>query len=336
MATQGRAFWAIDDLSMVQQKGEELPNQSLKVFAVNDAYRADNDGINHNSRHKVVLHNAGANPAPGVIFNYYLKNVTDSSNVSITIFDKQHKEIKTFSSNAKEEANKLDFDAGLNKFAWNMLYPPGEKVDGLILWNGGVGQVEAAPGKYTARFRLEKDSVDVPFIINPNPNYDFTEADYDAKVAFLLQIRDKFNEIQKAIKDIREVRTQIGEFTSRMNSPATKQIKTFADTITRQLTAVEESLYQTKSKSGEDMLNFPIRLNDKLAGLYGVAASGENPPSKQAKETFEVLGSQSDVQLKKLNKIMSSDIPALNKMILDQQVPPIGIKSNDLIKSRIN
>ena len=336
VATQGRAFWVIDDLSMVQQKSDELPGQNLKVFAVNDVYRADDDGVNHNRRHTVVLHNAGANPASGVIFNYYLKNVTDSSNVSVTIFDKQNRAIKTFSSKAKDEADKLDFDAGLNKFAWNMLYPPGEKVDGLILWNGGVGSVEAAPGKYMARFRLEKDSVDVPFVIRPNPNYDFTEADYDAQVAFLLQIRDKFNEIQKAIKDIRLVRTQIGDFTSRMNDPATQGIKTFADTITRRLTTVEESLYQTKSKSGEDMLNFPIRLNDKLAGLYGVAASGQNPPSKQAKETFEVLSAQTDVQLEKFNKIMSNDIPALNKMILDRQVPPIGVKNNDSIKSKIN
>jgi hypothetical protein len=76
------------------------------------------------------------------------------------------------------------------------------------------------------------------------------------------------------------------------------------------------------------VLNYPIRLNDKLAGLYGVAASGENPPSKQAKETFTDLSGQSDRQLEKLKKVMMNDIPALNKMILNAQVPLIGIKGD--------
>jgi len=325
VATQGRAFWVIDDLSLVQQKADELPTADLKVFDVNDTYRQRGD--DYESFHsKQVLHNAGANPIKGVIFNYYLNHVTDSSNVSVTIFDKQHKAIKTFSRNAKEDANKLDFSPGLNRIVWDQLYPPGEKIDGMILWNGGIGQVKAAPGTYTARFRVEKDSVDVPFVIKPNPQYDLTTADYDAQVSFLLQIRDKYNEVQKAIKNIRALRTQIGDFMERMNKPGTKEIKTVADTITKKLTVIEEALYQTKAKSGEDVLNYPIRLNDKLAGLFGVVNSGENPPSVQAKETFTELAALSDVQLAKLNKIVNIDIPALNKMILDKQVPPIGVK----------
>ncbi|WP_295791767.1 hypothetical protein [Mucilaginibacter sp.] len=325
VATQGRAFWVIDDLSLIQQKADELPATDLKVFAVNDSYRQRGDDYGY-VRGKTVLHNAGANPIKGVVFNYYLKHVTDSSNVSVTIFDKQNKPIKTFSRKAKEEKDKLDFNPGLNRFVWDMLYPAGEKIDGMILWNGGVGQVKAAPGTYSARFRLEKDSVDVPFVIKSNPQYDLTTADYDDKVGFLLQVRDKYNEVQKAIKNIRTLRTQTGDFAARTDKPATKEIKTLADTINKKLTAIEEALYQTKAKSGQDVLNYPIRLNDKLAGLYGVANSGENPPSKQAKETFTELASLCDVQLAKLNQVINNDIPALNKMILDKKVPPISVK----------
>jgi photosystem II stability/assembly factor-like uncharacterized protein len=325
VATQGRAFYVIDDLSMIQQKADELPEQNLKVFAVNDAYRAEGGGRRGRNR-RAAVQNAGANPPNGVVINYYLKNATDSSKVSITIFDKQNKPIRTFSRKAKETTDKIDFNPGMNQFVWDMLYPPGETIEGLILWTGGVGSVKAAPGKYTARFRFEKDSTDVPFVIKPNPNYKMTEADYDAQVGFLLQIRDKFNELQKAIKDIRALRTQINDFTSRMGKSGTKDIKTMADSINKKLTAVEEALYQTKSKSGQDPLNFPIRLNDKLSGVYGVVSSGETLPSKQAKETFAELAVESDVQLDKLKKIKSEDIPALNKLILAKQVPTIGIK----------
>jgi photosystem II stability/assembly factor-like uncharacterized protein len=326
VATQGRAFWSIDDLSMVQQKEEALPAQPLKVFAVNDAYRTEGSG-GRGRRRVVKIHNAGANPLAGSVFNYYVNNLTDSAAFSISIFDKAGKEIKTFSRKAKLPADKIMVSNGMNQFNWDMLYPPGETVDSLILWNGVVGSAKAAPGKYMARFRYEKDSAEVPFVIKPNPNYSLTEADYDQQVAFLLQLRTKFNEVQDAIKRIRQLRSQLKEFTGRLGKEKDNaDLKQVADSIVKKLTTVEEALYQTKSKSSQDVLNFPIRLNDKLAGLYGVASSGENPPSKQVKEAFADLSAQSDAQLAKLKAIMDTDIPAYNKMILASQVPVIGIK----------
>jgi photosystem II stability/assembly factor-like uncharacterized protein len=325
VATQGRAFWVIDDLGMIQQKTDAVPTENLKVFAVNDAYRTQGGGRRRRGA-RAALINAGANPPSGVEFNYYLKGATDSSNVSVTIFDKQQKVIKTFSRKAKETADKLDFNNGMNQFVWDMQYPPGETIDGLILWNGSIGSLKAAPGKYSARFKFEKDSVDVPFTILSNPTFKMTEADYDTQAAFLLQVRDKFNEVQKTIKNIRSLRTQINDFTPRLNKSNAKDIKTKADSIVKKLTDVEEKLYQTKSKSGQDVLNFPIRLNDKLAGLYGVAASGENLPSRQARETLAELGGESDVQIARYKNIVATDLPALNKLILEKQTPVFSIK----------
>jgi methyl-accepting chemotaxis protein len=154
-----------------------------------------------------------------------------------------------------------------------------------------------------------------------------TEKEYDAQVEFLLSVRDKFNEIQKSIKNIRSVRMQINDFTAKMDTIGTKEIKKMADSINKQMTAVEEALYQTKSKSGQDVLNFPIRLNDKIAGLYGETASGYMPPSKQSREAFVELGGQADVQLAKLKKIMDTDLKSLNKMINEKQLPVIGVKN---------
>ena len=326
VATQGRAFWIIDDLSVIQQKETPALEKKLHVFAVNDAYRTEGGGRRGRGQGSAPQ-NIGENPANGVVFNYHLKDADDSAKVSVSVFDKQKKLIKTFSRNAKEPTDKIEFSNGMNQFVWDMNYPAAEKVDGLILWNGGIGFTKAAPGKYSARFRYGKDSVDVPFIIKTDPNYRMTEADYDAQVGFLLGIRDKFSDIQKGIKNIRSVRTQINDFTAKMDSVDTKDIKKMADSINKQMTAVEEALYQTKSKSGQDVLNFPIRLNDKIAGLYGVAASGQNPPSKQSREAFAELGAQADVQLAKLKRIMDTDLKSFNKMINDKQLPVIGVKN---------
>jgi photosystem II stability/assembly factor-like uncharacterized protein len=326
VATQGRGFWLIDDLSVLQQKEKNVLDKKLFVFAVNESYRMEGSG---GRRKQNMPMNAGMNPPNGAIFNYWLKDANDSSKVSISVFDKGGSLIKTFSRDAKEDNNKLEFNSGMNQFVWDMLYPPAEKLDGLILWNGNVEGPKVAPGKYKARFRYGNDSADVSFVIKGDPNYAMTEADYDAQVGMLLLIRDKFSEVQKAIKNIRAVRTQINDFTSRMDTAKSKDIKALADTINKQLTKIEEALYQTKSKSGQDVLNFPIRINDKISGLYDVAASGYNVPSKPVKEAFADLSSQADVQLNKLKKIMAEDLMALNKLINDKQLPVIGLKKDN-------
>jgi photosystem II stability/assembly factor-like uncharacterized protein len=325
VATQGRAFWVIDDLTIVQQKSNSITAKNLHVFPINDAYRSEGGGRRRRGAGGTEQ-NIGANPPAGTVINYYLKGTTDSSKHSITIMDKTGKPIKTFSKSAKDPEDKLDYSEGMNQFTWDQNYPAAEKTDGMILWIGSIGSAKAAPGKYSARIRYNTDSVDVPFVIKADPVYKMTEADYDAQLAFLLQVRDKFNEIQIGIKNIRTVRTQINDLNGRIDAKANKDIKQMGDSINKQLTKIEEALYQTKSKSGQDVLNYPIRLNNKISALYNIAASGYAPPSKQAKETFADLSGQADVQLVKLKAILSNDLKQYNKMINDKQVPVIGIK----------
>jgi photosystem II stability/assembly factor-like uncharacterized protein len=322
VATQGRAFWVIDDLGIIQQLNADLTDKKLQVFDVNPAWRivASPFAGSFGS----IPRNAGMNPPSGVVFNYYVKDVPDSVKASITITDKNKKLIKTFATDSKDI--KLEVNKGVNQFVWNMQYPEAEKIEGMILWNGTPGTVIAPPGNYFAKFKVEKDSVEVPFVISADPNYKITQADYDAQFNFLSQVRDKFNEVQKAIKNIRSIRSQINDFTSRVGKDIPKEVKQAADTINKQLTAIEDSLYQTKAKSGQDVLNFPIRLNDKLSGLYDAAASGNMSPSRQVKDVFADLSRQADVLLSKLNKIISEDLPKFNQLIREKALPLIGIK----------
>jgi hypothetical protein len=206
-----------------------------------------------------------------------------------------------------------------------MQYPAAERIEGMILWNGNVGSPKAAPGRYTARFRYATDSTDVPFTIKADPNYKMTEPDYDAQVSFLLKISNKFSEVQKAIKDIRLIRSQLTDFTSRADSLG-KDLKPLADTINKKLTAVEEALYQTKAKSGQDVLNFPIRLNDKISGIYDFAASGNNPPSQQAIDSFTYLSAEADKQLNVFKQVMQNEVRRINQLIYQKTIPVIGVK----------
>ena len=98
-----------------------------------------------------------------------------------------------------------------------------------------------------------------------------------------------------------------------------------ADSLSKSLTAVEEKLHQTKAKSGQDVLNFPIRLDDKLGGVYDMASSGNMAPSKQAKDVFAVLATEVDVELAKLKSILDSGLKAFNKMIREKELPVVVI-----------
>jgi photosystem II stability/assembly factor-like uncharacterized protein len=323
VATQGRAIWVLDDLSLLQQMSLAISNKNIFVLDVNPAYRMQ---ANPFAGFLGTPKNAGTNPPAGTLFNYYLKDVQDSAKGSVSIFDKDHKLVKTFSTNAKEPNAKLEVSKGMNQFVWNLLYPEAEKIEGMILWNGVPGGIVAPPGNYYARFKVAKDSAEVPFIVIADPNYKTTQAEYVDQFTLLQTMMNKFNETQKAIKDIRELRSQINAFTGLQGKSIPKEIKALADSINKNLTSIEETLYQTKAKSGQDPLNYPIRLNDKLSGVFDAANSGNFAPSKQSREVYAELSGQVDTQLNKFKSIKEKDIPAFNEAIRQKALPVIGIK----------
>lgn len=326
VATQGRSLYILDDLGVLQQKNSSLLNKNLHVFDVNPAYRMPGGGRRRGGggNTAAAVPNAGTNPSNGVVFNYFLKSANDSTKLSIDIMDKQGKKIKTFSTSSKED--KIEISTGFNQFEWDMNYPVAETVEGLILWNGFVRGPKAAPGNYTARFKTGNDSTVVPFTILPDPNYKATEAEYDEQVSFLLAARDKFSAIMKALRNIKDIRQQMTDFTTRNGKEIPKEVKQQIDTINKQLTVVEESLHQTKAKSGQDVLNFPIQLDDKLASVYNAASVGYASPSKQVKEAYAELAAKIDEQLAKLKKIMNDDLGKLNQLIHEKSIPLIGVK----------
>ncbi len=320
VATQGRSFYAIDDLSMVQNMNSDVATKALYVFPVEPVYRtAGGERGSFGGMPKA----AGTNPPVGLVLNYFVKNLDDSAKATLTVMDASHKEIKSFTRDAKEAAKKIDVAKGMNQTVWNLRYAESEPIEGMILWNGNPGGIVAAPGAYFARLKVGKDSAEVPFTIKADPNYKLTQSDYETQFAFLKTVQDKFNETQKALKDIRSLRTQINDFIGRQGKDSVKEVKTMADSINKRLTAIEETLYQTKAKSGQDVLNYPIRLNDKLSGVFDVANSGNAAPSKQVKEVYNDLATQIDAQLNKLKTIKEKDVPAFNELIRQKAVPVI-------------
>ena len=217
----------------------------------------------------------------------------------------------------------MEVNQGMNRFVWDLRYPEAEKADGMILWNGTPSGITAPPGDYRVRVRVGTDSSEVPFKVLADPNFSTTQAEYDEQFAFLQQVQGKFNEVQKGVKDIRSTRTQINDFTAKQGKDCPAEVKQMADSINRQLTAIEEKLHQTKAKSGQDVLNYPIRLNDKISGVFDMANSGNMAPSKQARDVFADLSIQADTELAKLKRIREQELPAFNRLVREKALPVI-------------
>jgi hypothetical protein len=130
----------------------------------------------------------------------------------------------------------------------------------------------------------------------------------------------------RTLKGSKELKAQLSDFSARNAKDMTPAVKAQIDTINKQLTVIEETLHQTKAKSGQDVLNFPIRLDDKIAGIYGVASAGKAAPSKQAKESFNELAAQADKALADFKRVENEEVAKLNKLVKASDLPVFGRK----------
>lgn len=326
VGTQGRSIYILSDLNVLQQALTTKTDANLHVFTPEETVRMGGGGRRRGGfgGGNGQPANTGENPPKGVVLHYLVKNVNDSTKASITIKDAEGNTIKSYNSWSGKE--KLEVKNGLNSFVWDMLYPEADRVEGLILWNGYIGAPLAAPGNYTAVVKVDKDSANVPFKILGDPNYTTSNEEYAAQLKFLITVRDKFSEVMKTLKGIRELKTQMNELSGRWGKAAPKEIKDQMDALVKAFTNIEEALHQTKAKSGQDVLNFPIKLDDKLASVYNVAAVGNTAPSKQVKEAYAELEQLTNAELNKYKKLISEDLVELNKKINQQQLPVLGIR----------
>jgi len=221
--------------------------------------------------------------------------------------------------------------AGLNTFAWNLRYPDASVFENMILWAGGTSGPAVLPGTYTVRMTVNGQSYRQPLTVVRDPRTAASDADLREQFDFLMRIHEKTTQANDAVKTIRNVKAQLADRTSRM--PADKSAAFAANTksFIDRLSAIEAEIYQVKNQSGQDPLNYPIRLNNKIAALSGVVGGTDAKPTSQSYTVFNDLSAQLDRQLSAMRGsfIMLSPINATLKA---QGLPPI-VPSTEEIKT---
>jgi photosystem II stability/assembly factor-like uncharacterized protein len=321
VATQGRSFWILDDLTFLHQLKSETTQQDFYIFIPRPAHRTDGYRNEH-------PRNEGMNPPNGVVFNYWIKAVEDSSLISIELLDDQQKILRTYSNKAKDKEDQLSLEKGMNQFVWNMQVKGVEKIDDMILWHGNIGQYKIPPGNYSAKFKINSDSSTIKFTVLKDPNYKASEQDYQAQFDFLNTIKTKFEEIQQTIRDIRTTRTQVNGLKEKLGKDYPAELDSLGSKILINLSRIENNLYQTKLKSGQDMLNYPIRLNDKLSGIFD-AVNQHTSPTVQSREAYQDLVIHIDRELNDFKSIQQKEIQQFNQLIHEKKIDFILLKKKD-------
>jgi len=319
-ATHGRSFWILDDVTPLRQVSAELAKSDRALFQPADAWRTGGFSFGRS------VSGVGENAPRGAIIDFYFRAKPDSA-VTLEILDARDSVVRRFSTRPAEPQDSLPVVAGLNRFNWGLRYPGAHRFKGMILWGGGTQGPAAVPGTYKARLRTAGWSDTKTFQVKEDPRVRVATADLQKQFDFLIKIRDRVSQANDAVKQIRDIRDQVDGVVTRIKGqPGAADVGKEADSLRAHLSAVEQEIYQVQNKSGEDPLNYPIKLNNRISALAGVVGSADAPPTDQSYQVFDMLSGLLDTQLARLKTIVDTEVPAFNKLVSGQNVPAVIVR----------
>ncbi|HEV8357384.1 MAG TPA: glycosyl hydrolase, partial [Gemmatimonadales bacterium] len=349
-ATHGRAFWILDDISVLRQLAAEQLQQDARLYKPRDTWR-------------IAFSFGGASSGwDGASVQYWLKK--GGQKLTLDFLDAKGAVIRSFSSeqdslaradSLRGVARRAEADAvarrladslaalgvlpgavkpdsmiepprqgfhytppprvpnkpGMNRFNWNLRAPEPAAFEGLIMWAAGVSGPVIPPGAYSVRLTAGDKSETQPFAVLKDPRSSATQADLDAQYEFLVRVRDKTSEANNAVRTIRNVKAQLADRKKRAGTRGTA-LERVAASLEGRLSQVEGEIYQVKNRSGQDPLNYPIKLNNQIAALLGLAGGAEARPTSQSVAVFRLLSEQLDAELKKLGDLLGAGIGEVN------------------------
>jgi photosystem II stability/assembly factor-like uncharacterized protein len=351
VATHGRAFWILDDVTPFRQVAAGMNGDAAHLFAprptvrvrIHQGFGGDPiDGmVNHGHAATSVVSytttrrpdgttrkeyvNAGANPPPGVVIQYYLPERPEGD-VTITIKDAAGNVIRSYTSAAKDgnEDERAPALAGVNRLVWDMRYSGVPKLDAsdLNVWERPDGPM-VLPGTHTVELTIGDQTLVQPIEILPDPRITATEQELTEQRDLLLQIRDRLAETQHAVSRIRTVRSQVAGWEQRFSESSDDKaaaVRAAAQELKDEIASIERELIDVRSKS--PML-FPIGLQEKFNALFDAVDSADYVPTRQSEEVFTELSERLDEQLMRLKNALAEEGNILNRAIAATGIPAV-------------
>ncbi|MCB9080137.1 MAG: glycosyl hydrolase [Lewinellaceae bacterium] len=325
-ATHGRSFWMIDDLTPLHQLDEVIAQKPFYLFQPKPSYRLAQE----NNASGSALRTAGENHPNGVIFHFFLKEMSDTAKVKLELMEMDGSLIQTYSNTSRDRRQRLAVKSGGNRFIWDMRYPGFTDFPGMVLYSSPNQGPRAVPGNYRARLTVNGQSVEQTFEIIKDPRLPNTPEDYQRQFDFLTKVRDRVSEANQAILDIRSVRKDITYLKEKLGQdPEYKELLRQATDLEKEMTRIENKIHETRNEAQQDPLNFGIRVNNRLAFLMADQQLGDFPPTDQAESVYQQLSNELGGYLQELAPLMKEGINQLNKAAVEKQLPLLREKGSE-------
>ena len=321
VATQGRSFWVLDDLTLLHQIELEQLRADTHLYQTSPVQR----GLRGRSRASLTR---GANASGGALIRFLVNENTLSPDLKarLEIHESGGDLIQAYATKPEEGESRLSLEPGMNEVRWSLQYPSAETFSGMVLWSGGTSGPTAVPGKYVAKLSLGEQSMEMEFEVVADPNASASPEDYQKQFDFLIEVRDKLTETHKAIKKIRSARNQIKDVIAKIkDDDAFSEVEESGKSLIERMTEIEEALYQTKNESPQDPLNFPIRLNNRLSALGSTVSVGAYRPTEQSYAFRDEVVDAIDAELAKLQKLLGQELKTFNDLVRRKAVPAVKI-----------
>ena len=307
VATQGRSIWIIDDLSVIHQlrTNAAFAKAENTLLKPKPAYRMGGGGRSGSLT-------TGTNHPSGVITYFNLKDFdAKKDTVSLTFFNTKNDTLKSYSTASKED--KLTVEKGLNTFAWDTRTNGAERLKGMILWWASLDGPKAVPGNYKVSLNVNGIVQSQDFEILADPRAEASIADMQAQHDFISDVNTTIDRAHKSIKKIRKINTQLTAFSSQYADDArTEALREKAKEMQEKFGMIEKELYQTKNRSGQDPLNFPIKLTNKLGHLNSLVGIGDFGPTAQDIAVKNELKAAIEKQLGEFDTLIDQEVANFN------------------------
>jgi photosystem II stability/assembly factor-like uncharacterized protein len=310
ITAHGRGFWVLDNLAPIRQATTGFTAKNAILFNPPTAYRSAN----------------------GVTLSWWLS--TEPEDAKLEIVDPSGEVIRSYTpadsgqQRSRFSGPSLSTKQGLNYLQWDLRTEPPVSFPGMILWGARMAGPVVPPGTYTVRLTADDHTAATTVTVQGNPWItDVTDDDMRAQYAFGRKIRDKVNEANGAVIEIRTVKTQLEE---RLKRSEDRRLAEAADRLNTNASEVEANIYQVKNQSNQDPLNFPIKVNNRLANLLSMSERGDGRPGNGMEEVFQIMVTELRGYTDRLAEVWANDLAAVNRELARLGLDPLDPKKPGL------
>jgi photosystem II stability/assembly factor-like uncharacterized protein len=344
VATHGRAFWILDDLSPVRQYTDEVAKKDVYLYTPEVAYRVH---MPSSDEPKVNLY--GENPPDGAVIDYWLKDAPKGE-VTIEILDAAGKVARKYSSaktetpdepldpDDKKPEKQIKPEAGLNRFVWDLRYEGANRVPNYSLWEykEGARGPFALPGMYQVRLTVDGKGQTQQFELKMDPRVNVAQADVQKQFDLLMQIREQLNRVYEAVNQIEDVREQTAGMKKRLpDNDANHLVLTSADALEKKLVAVRDPLINLKISANEDSLAYRPQLDGQLAFLAMIVGGySDSAPTEAAIARFADVKKQVDAALSQWDGVQRTEVADFQKLAVGKGLAAVVVPASGSAVSR--